>query len=821
MSNRRKVVRKLKRQIRRKNAGKSNNSSAQNKTNNTSNTSDKQQNQQTTNNTEALMRLLAYMGGGRGGNVGSVDPSAFLNQREAAAVWQNEIARKKRDENAKKRAAEDEMKRQKREEEYEIAKHGAQQAEADAKHAVRMADVKLKQSGITGVIQQLQQRVRDANEQIAMNEQTGSLSGEMRKITEMQNTLKKIEDEVGYKIKTTPELMRIYTGVTDKLQSFINKFNEVHEGLIQIGELRDSDRVTQDLINDRAEVEAGLNDFIRHVQFETKAFNDAAEANEARLNEMTEKKYQIRNMQQELATARARYEDSQYTHDFDENGDLIRVYDESEKLPVIRPADDEQAKLLAKERDKIFNHIKQVIPGTTDAQKIAKINEIARWADKPGAMPKWARTEIDGYNAKFERTKKHIQSPTSKKRLTNDIMTLAQRYVRFVNEHEQRMRDAQDAYDNAIAHNEKVEQSWHPKKVRVTDEMIEKINKEHADVREQIDDFNKQTERNKENVKRLKELARETDEMRKQLANKPDPEEEAKILDALRHAESEKQRLERDMTARQIRTQEHDKMRQDTERINVQNELTTKQLAEYDASADVRNSEEKAAIEARVMAQKQRELNEKRLQTYKSEQDKRMAEHELNILTSENAKAMDDQIIREHVKSEEARIEKEKIESLRRAKKQFHEQQLAAEAMKMVDMTTKGVHGFDNITAQIGALGNRLIANADEKMRDDAYVKQQTEAIVNKMYGDPMLMMRVVKEHERTGKEMFKSPDELRAMLDTREKVDKYSQWVNGLSLTRPGTPPPLKPGRMYRFYDTPRDSSTVDMNFDDTSDDE
>ena len=820
MSNRRKVVRKLKRQIRRKNAGKSNNSSAQNKTNNTSNTSDKQQNQQTTNNTEALMRLLAYMGGGRGGNVGSVDPSAFLNQREAAAVWQNEIARKKRDENAKKRAAEDEMKRQKREEEYEIAKHGAQQAEADAKHAVRMADVKLKQSGVTGVIEELKQRVRNAQEQIALNEQKGSLSGEMRKITEMQNTLKKIEDEVGYKIKTTPELMRIYTGVTDKLQSFINKFNEVHEGLIQIGELRDSDRVTQDLINDRAEVEAGMNDLIRHVQFETKAFNDAAEANEARLNEMTEKKYQIRNMQQELATARARYEDSQYTHDFDENGDLIRVYDESEKLPVIRPEDDEHVRLLKKERDKILKHIQQADPSMNLEEWSMKLKLIRQHTQQGVDAPRWITAQINKYN-KVLSDKKRIQSPTSKKIYHNDIVAFASRFCQIENDYIRAAQDAKKAYEDAIAHNEKVEQSWHPKKVKVTDEMIEKINKEHADVREQIDEKNKQTERNKENVKRLKELARETDEMRKQLANKPDPEEEAKILDALRHAESEKQRLERDMTARQIRTQEHDKMRQDTERINVQNELTSKQLAEYDASADVRNREEKAAIEARVMAQKQRELNEKRLQTYKSEQDKRMAEHELNILTSENAKAMDDQIIREHVKSEEARIEKEKIESLRRAKKQFHEQQLAAEAMKMVDMTTKGVHGFDNITAQIGALGNRLIANADEKMRDDAYVKQQTEAIVNKMYGDPMLMMRVVKEHERTGKQMFKSPDELRAMLDTREKVDKYSHWVNGLSLTRPGTPPPLKPGRMYRFYDTPRDSSTIDMNFDDTSDDE
>jgi hypothetical protein len=348
-----------------------------------------------------------------------------------------------------------------------------------------------------------------------------------------------------------------------------------------------------------------------------------------------------------------------------------------------------------------------------------------------------------------------------------------------------------------------------------------KVKQRNEELHEQIDEIDKQTEQNKARVKQTKELAHENSELEKKLANKPDPEEEARIVDGFRHVENEKHRLERELTTRQIREQELDKMRQDTERINVQNELNAKQLAEYNASMDVRNREEKEAIEARVMAEKQRELNEKKMQTYKSEQDKRMAEHELNAQQSDRIKAMDDQIVREHVKSEEARIEKERIEQLRRTQKQAREHQMAANAMRMVDVCTKGVNGFENLTAQLNAVQDKLITTADEKMRDDMYVKKKQDETIKELYDDPMMLNHVRKQYEQQGYTMFRSPDDLRARLNTREKVDQYAHWVNGLALTRPATPPPMRPGNIYRFVGTPQESSTMSMNVDDESDEE
>lgn len=817
MGGRKRAIRKIKRQLRRKNAGKQEN------TNHTSNHTDKQHNQPNqpvTNNADGLMRLLAYMAGGRGNVNGSADPSTFLNNREAAAAWQNEIARKKRDEKAKKREYEDEKRRIKQESDYQIAQHEAQQAEKDAQHEKRMSDEQLKKSGVTGVIRQLQQRVREANEKIAMNEEHGSLADELRKQTEIKRTLDQLKDTIGYKLKTTPELAKLYTSVTHKYQSYVDKFNEIHEGLMKLGELRDSDKVTQELINARAEVDAELDDFIRHIQFEKKSFDDAAKANEDRLNEMTEKKYQLRNMQQELATSRARYEDSQYTYDFDEKGDLIHVYDESDILPVIKPEDDEHWRSLQKERNKILKYIQQADPSMNLEQWATKLKLIRQHTQQGVDAPRWILDEIKLYNKKLSQ-KARIRSTTSNRQLPNEMLPLADIFMQIENDYIRAAQDAKKAYDDAIAHNKKVEDSWHPKKIKVTDEMVEKINKEHLDMREQIDDIDKKTELNKERNRRLKELARETYELNKQLANKPDPEEEARIYEELMRAETEKHRLERELTTRQIREQEHDKMRQDTQRINIQNELKTKQINEYNASMDDRDKREKAAIEARVMAEKQRELNEKRMQTHKSEQDKRMAEHELNAMQSEQIKAMDEQIVREHVKSEEARIQKEQIEQLRKAQQQAREQQLASEAMKMVDVVARGANGFDNLTAQLHAVQDKLTKAANEKMADNTYVKRKQDEIISRLDKDPMLHLRLVKHHERHGGRMFQTEEELRGTLNTRERVDDYDRYLTGLSTPRPGTPPPMKPGNIHRFYGVPQESSTIDMNFDDESDEE
>lgn len=807
MGNRRKVVRKLKRQLRRKNAGKSTPTTEQNRSN-------AQQTQ-----TDMMMRLAALLGGGRGNVVTTQDPSSFLNSREAAAAWQNELSRKKHEEKAKKRAAEDERTRIKMDEEYEIAKHGARAAEADAKHEARMSDMRMKKTGAQGVIADLQERIRKVNEQIAENEAAGSISSELRKVTELQNTIKKLEDEVGYKIKTNPELMRIYTGMTDKLQAYINKFNEVHQGLIQLGELRETDKVTQDLISAREEVDAEMRDLIRHVHFETKVYKETAAQNEARLNEMTEKKYQLRSMQQELATAKDNYENSKYTYDFDEKGDLRRVYNESDKLPIIRPEDDANVILLKKEIDKLFQHIKQVNPTMSDAQMQNKIKEIARGAALK-SFTSMQSQEITTYNKALS-SKSRIKSPASKKMLNNEIVSLCVRYMNKTNEYEQEYKAAQQRQNEAIARNKEVEQSWHPAKVEVTDEMIEKINKEHTTVRDAIDELNKQTLQNKEKNKRLKELATETIDLKKQLEKQPDPAERDKLLDDLRQAEDEKKRLERELNTRVIREQEHDKMRHDTERLKVQNELMSKQLDEYNSSIELRSRQEKEAIEARVRAEKQKDLNEAKMQTHKAEQEQRMAEHQLNVQHSDQVKAMDEQIMKEYVKQEEARMQKQQIESMRRAKESFREQQLAAQAMRNVDICTKGVNGFENLTAQLNAVGQKLIDAADDKMRNDEYVRKKADTIVDKLYKDPLLMLEVTRQYEQQGKLMFKSPDDLRARLNTRDKVDQYDHWLHGIKQQQRPQTPPMQPGNMYRFYGPAQESSTREQLFDDDTDEE
>lgn len=863
MGGRKRAIRKLKRELRRKNAGKSTNT---NNTNNTSKQHEKPTNYQNipagSMDMRSLMHLLSMMGG-RGNSVGGTDPNSFMNIREADARNKKEIAREKLAEKMKIREMKIEEQKLKNEEqklktegeiarmqkmneglkikqdaeiakqqtmnealkikqdaEHKIAQNEMQQAQMDVQHRKRMLDVQLQKSGVEGVMQQLHQRVRDAEERIALNEQHGSLAAELRKQSEIKRTLDKLMDAVGYKIKTTPELAKLYNSVTNKLQSYLDKFNEFHEGLMQLGELRDNDKVTQDLINDRAAVDAELDELIRHLQFEKKSFEDAAKANEDRLNEITEKKYKTRNMQQELATARARYEDSQYTYDFDENGDLIHVYDESEKLPVIKPEDDEQVRALKKERDKILKHIQQADPSMNLEQWATKLKLIRQHTQQGVDTPKWITEQINRYNEILSK-KKRIQSPTSKKIYHNDILTFASRFGQIENDYIRASMDAKKSYDDAVAHNKRVEDSWHPKKVKVTDELVEKINKEYMDVREQIDEKNKQTEQNKDRNRRIKEIARETAELNRQLANKPDPGEEARIYDELMRAENEKRKLERELTTRQIREQEHDKMRQDTQRINVQNELTAKQLDEYNTSMDDRDKREKAAIEARVMADKQRELNEKRMQTHKSEQDKRMAEHELNAQQSDRIRAMDEQIVREHVKSEQNRIEKEQIEQLRRAQNQAREHRLASEAMKMVDVCTRGANGFENLTAQLHAVQDRLNTVANEQMADNTYVKKKQDEIISRLDKDPMLHLRVVKHHERNGSRMFQTEDELRAALNTRERVDDYDRYLTGLSTPRPGTPPPMKPGYIHRFYSVPQDSSTFDMHFDDESDEE
>ena len=841
MAGRKRAIRKLKRELRRKNAGKSTNT---NNTNNTSKQHEKPTNYQNvpagSMDMRSLMHLLSMMGG-RGNSVGGTDPNSFMNIREADARNKKEIASKKLadkmelqklkiDEQRMKEAAdlarmekEIELERvkqagkmAKRDAEHKIAQNEMQQAQMDVQHQTRMLDVQLQKSGVEGVIQQYQQRVRDAQEQIALNEQHGSLADELRKQSEIKRTLDQLTDTIGYKIKTTPELAKLYNSVTNKLQSYLDKFNEFHEGLMQLGELRDNDKVTQDLINDRAAVDAELDELIRHLQFEKKSFEDAAKANEDRLNDITEKKYKTRNMQQELATARARYEDSQYTYDFDENGDLIHVYDESEKLPVIKPEDDEQVRALKKERDKILKHIQQADPSMNLEQWATKLKLIRQHTQQGVDTPTWITAQINKYN-KILSEKKRIQSPTSKKIYHNDIMAFASRFGQIENDYIRASMDAKKSYDDAIAHNKKVEDSWHPKKVKVTDELVEKINKEYMDVREQIDEKNKQTEQNKDRNRRIKEIARETAELNRQLANKPDPDQEARIYEELMRAENEKRKLERELTTRQIREQEHDKMRQDTQRINVQNELTAKQLDEYNASMDDRDKREKAAIEARVMADKQRELNEKRMQTHKSEQDKRMAEHELNAQQSDRIRAMDEQIVREHVKSEQNRIEKEQIEQLRRAQNQAREHRLASEAMKMVDVCTRGANGFENLTAQLHAVQDRLNTVANEQMADNTYVKKKQDEIIGRLDKDPALHLRVVNH----GKQVYQTEDELRAALNTRERVDDYDRYLTGLSTPRPGTPPPMKPGYIHRFYSAPQESSTFDMNFDDESDEE
>lgn len=802
-THKRRIVRKIKRNLKRNNT-KKDGGSAQNKSASQSSTRPHALNE----NNENMLKLMALLGAnGRGGVVSNnMDPGAFLHQREAQSSLQNEITRKKREKEQEERDIKRQAQIDKLQADLAKAEHKLALTKEEAEHEKELTELELQTQGVSGELRNIEGRKRKIQQTVRKNAKLGDLSKMQEETDLLKEELKSIEDDIGASIKTTPEYVQFYEHAKNTLNGYIKELQRAQDLIRKGAELRAEESIMGDVMKRRAEAVDALVMLNRDLQAKIQLHEEEVKKNEER-NDRYIKALNERDQLTRLEKiARDKVVSSRSTYGLDENGDLLPVYTENDKLPVIEPKDDMDVKGCSKELNRIIAQLNKTDQKKDQIEWEKELEAIMRAGSAPSSE---LRGRIVNYNKELK-GKTKLTSEFDEGPIANDVRSLAKYYFEIKAKMQDAFKKAREKYEKAKEHNAIVNKSINPPKVEVTDEMMERVIRENSDLDARMKEHMKSIDENVRKAERLKEIKRENVELTKQLQNTQDPSETQRILTEYDAAEVENKRLQAQLKTNNIRNDELEKIKTDTQRLQVQNELFDKRLTEYGKNMDGRLEEERKAIEARILAETQKELNQTREITHKKEQEKRLAECELNVLNSESIKNSEEEILQERIKHEKLDLERRRTEELKRSREEYKEKELAAKAMELIDVCTKDKHGYANLTAQLKALGDRLMNVSESKLKDDTYTKKKVESIVNMLKGDHMLLWDVTKHLEERNHSPIRNPDELYRRLDTPQRADDFERMLNKLQRERKAESTPMKPGRMYRFYGAPQPSSMM-----------
>ena len=186
----------------------------------------KQQSQQPNQDISKLMALL----GNKSGQ--SPDQATFLNLKEEKAKLEAENARKTREAKLSEQQHKNDEVAAKGEFDVKVAEKKRDRAKQKVKHTQQILEAQSEEKGLIGEIANLEMQNNTVEHAIEMKQIHGNIEKLKAQKDTLLRKLDRLKASVGYNIQSSPELTAAYNHVEERLNKFVDLFNEFEQNLL-------------------------------------------------------------------------------------------------------------------------------------------------------------------------------------------------------------------------------------------------------------------------------------------------------------------------------------------------------------------------------------------------------------------------------------------------------------------------------------------------------------------------------------------------------------------------------------------------------------
>ena len=703
-------------------------------------------------NQEMLLKLMAMMKGGPGGQ--PMDAATFLKLKEEAAAKQKEDNRLIREAKSVEQNAKADEKNAQSEFKVKQAQGKAATAKKKRDDTIEMLGFRVQAEGLTQEERAKVEQISKLAHEKELNQIKGNMDATTIRIEKLNRAIKNLEGSIDLK-QTSDEVRSLVTTLQERQDMVEKTWGELYEALKNNALTKEERDKLSSLVDDIASQNKELIAAKQKIDFEKKQYLEEIETKNQRVEDFHKLEKDVRDGNIELQLLKEKARTAAYIYDRDEDGNIIETYDKSEEVIPIVPDEDETYKKYHNELYKVLRHLDQFV-----APKGSKVNDetwlnlhkmmdentdqyneyaniyktsdpvsLAIYRDKGG---KYKRDDkgrymyVDGgYEGAQEKLKK-AEFTSRYKKPDGEYLIEFEDVVKYIKDLNDKVKkahsEAQQKYNEAKEHNAKIQAL--PEPFEVT---WDKINKKYVE----LDKIKHKLEQQHHDIKTKEELKKLYNDLVNEInleKARLDPSHTYVISDGLIQQVASAER-ERDILKRARDVKERDEKKIYELQDNVyntvfDNKVEKRRLEDSPTSKKTREQLQEEAIQAQVEAEKQRELNEARRMTYKSEQEKRMLEMKENAAQSDKVKELDDKITREKAKGRVAEVQKEQYEELDRVRKDTRNKMVAVDIQKKVNehLRTHSGSAIQDATTQLVVMGNEIDRQvaAEEKLKNEA-----------------------------------------------------------------------------------------------------
>ena len=716
-------------------------------------------------NQDMLLKLMALMGNKPGAQP-SMDPAKFLEQQEQKAAREGEIRKMKlqtkqvKSDNA---AANEQYK-------VDVARVDLEDTKRKAENEQELLTIEKQIKGVQGGIRNLNMQIDQAKHEMNKNTRYGNLEAEKAKRDNLKRDLKTLKSSINYLVKDLkPDEMTVFTNTTSKIEHCINALNGLEKALTQKKDVSRKQQLVEKLAD---ELETGLSEILdinQRLKFDIEQEEDTIKIGNDRIKRMRDMNKEKNELEHKLAITTKAAESAGYVINRDENGKPIKVYDEKLLRPLVKPEDDETVKEYKQFLKKLINYLDRRVSENGD-----------EWH---GVIT----SNFKGFENEFEEFDKRYSELPDKQKLNADGKLLktfdevVKYYQYFSDIKDKAFKAAEEKYKEDEVRNQVVMSLPKVVKTEINEDTIANLNAKVDQLKRKVEAKKRQVKYKRDLDIEVEEISNKIDRLEAELRINPEKITDEQ-LNALAKLKQQFKDTKRQLEVRDKETKRVESIEDEAADIRFKNAVDSKRLTDSPTSKKTRDEEQEKAINAKIEAERQRELNESMEMTHKSEREKRMLEMKENAAQSEKVKELEEKIVAERARGKVAEDEKQRLETLAEVRKNTRDKIIARDAQRKLNehKRTQSGSAIDDATTTLLVMGNEL----DRQAAEDDKFKAELKPLIQRFQSHPDqfdAFNKVIRSDQFNG---FDTIDALQDATTTRENLqglkDFFTQYDRG-----------------------------------------
>ena len=713
MPSKRKVARKIKREVKRKvQKAKSQQQQQQ------------QSNKNPLNDKDMMLKLMAMMGGARGGQQG-MDAATLLNLKEEKAKKEQEDIRLKRDAKAAEQQYKEEAKQAKNEYEKKMAEMKAEMARQKAEHDKEILALRSQELGLEGEEKLKQQELNQAKHDLKIKQSNINLDATTVRVENLNRGIKSINQSIDL-IQPSDEVRALVKMLQERNEHIATEWSEIYDAL-RTNELTkvERDRLKK-LVDELAEQEHDMIKAKQQINFELKEYQEAIKQNNERVDNYRDNVKELHDKEYELENAKIQEKYSGLLYNMDADGNAIETFDKSKLVEEIEPEDDPKYQKYYKKAAAIRDHLDKYLIQPGDEKLGNRWFELKKMQEENPEEFQQHLTEYchggdhekiyvsDSNEVAQEKLKKGKFTNRYKKPNGDYILwfkDLADYMDKINTKGQKAYEEAEERLKQAREQNERIREL--PAPLKVTNELVQqqanKLNARKEEIKKRLNNA-EEFEANKAKLSKINDEIKLVTAQRDEI---PVYNVDEAYIKSIAAAERKRDELIRERDVRKRREEKVHKIMDDAYDLTFENDVENAKQVQSPSSKKKADELRKQAVENMIKAERQKQLNETRKMTHKTEEDLRMVQMTGDAMLNDKVKELDEEIIKSRAEGAIKNMETQQQKDLLEARKKTREASIAHETQKKMNQFRVDSSGISDAITEM-TVANEEIARAQQ-----------------------------------------------------------------------------------------------------------